>query len=178
MAVHKGRTAVYRFFDRGDALIYVGIAANPRRRWADHVSQSPWWDQVVTREVEWFDTRDGAEAAEALTIAHDRPRWNVAPGVLGAEVARPPRRSTWIPPVRFTSRRAEYQLAEEALTAARTRLEEVILDEMRAGVSATKIAPHTPWTYESLRTLAREHRVPRLRQPRVRSLRTPLERAS
>ncbi|OPC84191.1 hypothetical protein B4N89_27605 [Embleya scabrispora] len=178
MAVHKGRTAVYRFFDAGDALIYVGIATNPRRRWADHTSQSPWWGQVVTREVEWFDTRDEAESAEALTIAHDRPRWNVAPGVLGAEVARPPRRSTWTPSTHFTSRRADYHLAEQALTAARTRLEEVILEEMRAGVSATKIAPLTPWTYESLRTLAREHRVPRLRQPRVQSLRSSLGRAS
>jgi hypothetical protein len=52
MAVHEGRTALYKLYGQDDALLYVGISDNPRYRWTQHARTQPWWHEVVTREIE------------------------------------------------------------------------------------------------------------------------------
>jgi predicted GIY-YIG superfamily endonuclease len=71
------RTALYRFFDEGGALLYVGITAHVEARWLDHERTKPWWPQVATRTVEWFDTRPPALAAENRAVKEERPVYNV-----------------------------------------------------------------------------------------------------
>ncbi|MEV6738647.1 type II toxin-antitoxin system prevent-host-death family antitoxin [Streptomyces sp. NPDC051104] len=70
------RTAVYRLFDEDEALLYVGVAQDPRVRFRQHRREKPWWPQVAVREVEWHDSREQALKAEADTIARELPRHN------------------------------------------------------------------------------------------------------
>lgn len=74
------RTALYRLYDADRTLLYVGIAKTPEERWQQHATspRSPWWVQVVTKEVEWFESRDAADRAETAAINDERPRYNRA----------------------------------------------------------------------------------------------------
>ncbi|KAB7832513.1 GIY-YIG nuclease family protein [Streptomyces mobaraensis] len=85
-----GRTALYRLYDAHDTLLYVGIAGAPRRRWADHARDKgdAWWPEVVTKEVEWFDTRRAATKAELAAILSERPRHNAVGTLHNAHGAR------------------------------------------------------------------------------------------
>lgn len=69
-------TAVYRCFDAVDDLLYVGMTANPDRRFAAHARYSEWWPLTARTSIEWFDSRDAAGAAEKTAIKTERPRYN------------------------------------------------------------------------------------------------------
>lgn len=71
------RTALYRFYDKGGALLYVGITANLDERFAHHERFKPWWPQVAKKRVEWFDSRPPALVAELAAIKAERPLYNV-----------------------------------------------------------------------------------------------------
>lgn len=71
------RTALYRFFDADDELLYVGITYDPATRWKQHQSKAPWWRDVTMRTVEWYDDRPAAEAAERKAVQTEGPRYNV-----------------------------------------------------------------------------------------------------
>jgi prevent-host-death family protein len=76
MTEHAGRTAVYWLYDRRGALLYVGLARDPRARWRQHAETKAWWDSVELREVEWFATLLDAQAAESRSIREDKPIHN------------------------------------------------------------------------------------------------------
>jgi predicted GIY-YIG superfamily endonuclease len=85
------RTALYRLYDEDDDLLYVGITRNPERRWAQHAAEKSWWSRVIRRDVEWFETRPAALAAEEAAIALGRPAHNIdhnpaAPVVISVEI--------------------------------------------------------------------------------------------
>jgi hypothetical protein len=72
------RTALYRIRDEDDALIYIGITTpGIPFRWNGHQAIQPWWDEVRSLTVEWFDTRAEAEAAEKAAILAEQPKYNV-----------------------------------------------------------------------------------------------------
>jgi predicted GIY-YIG superfamily endonuclease len=71
-------STLYRFFDHAGALLYVGVAGNPGRRWEQHAKAKSWWATVATTTVEHFASRDEALAAEREAIANERPLHNVA----------------------------------------------------------------------------------------------------
>ncbi|MCU1616151.1 MAG: hypothetical protein JWO98_3691 [Frankiales bacterium] len=71
------RAALYRLFDQGGALLYVGVAANPRTRWSTHSKEKAWWCEVASKTVEWHGDRPTAEAAEVAAIVTEAPRYNV-----------------------------------------------------------------------------------------------------
>lgn len=71
-------TALYRFFNSVDALLYVGISDHPKRRFGQHFDDKPWWSEVDRWEVEWFANRALAEAAEAHAIRAEVPAFNLA----------------------------------------------------------------------------------------------------
>ena len=70
------RTALYRFFDEGGALLYVGITANTKERWLAHRYDKPWWPDVAEKTVEWFDNRTLALEAEKHAIVAELPAYN------------------------------------------------------------------------------------------------------
>lgn len=70
------RTALYRFFDADDVLLYVGITADIHKRWKTHAGVKPWWGDVTQQTVHWYDDRPTAEAAERIAIATEKPRYN------------------------------------------------------------------------------------------------------
>src|SRR5690606_13280027 len=47
------------------------------RRMAQHSRHKRWWPDVAHIDVEWFDTREAALAAERLAIVNERPTHNV-----------------------------------------------------------------------------------------------------
>lgn len=93
------RTALYRLFDGQDRLLYIGIASNPERRWAEHKNDKTWWPQVKRRTVEWHPSRLVAMTAEARAIKSEQPAHNIV-------IPDPADPMTW-PPPDWSARQAE-----------------------------------------------------------------------
>lgn len=173
MHVHQGRTAVYRFYDNAGALIYVGITNNPSRRWALHAHEKPWWGDVTLREVEWFTTREEAEAVESQLIDSRRPKWN-------SDGGEPPRgkpgltsgrlQKGWEPDEHILGLVAQYDEDQRTLAQARDTLEAEIARVMRTGVSATRISKFLPFSTPMIQAIGKRAGVPLLREPTVRAL--------
>ncbi|MGY6019564.1 GntR family transcriptional regulator [Streptomyces spinosirectus] len=77
-AARPGQTALYRFIDDSDRLLYVGITSNPAKRWADHrrYAATTWWPLAGRADVDWFDSRKDAAAAELRMIRTQAPLYN------------------------------------------------------------------------------------------------------
>ena len=71
------RTALYRMFDAGRALLYIGVSNNFGYRWKQHASAQSWWPEVQRQTVEWYPNRKDAEAAEVAAIKAEGPRHNI-----------------------------------------------------------------------------------------------------
>lgn len=71
-------TALYRLFDAGERLLYVGISSDPKQRWRTHAIEQKWWPEVAAKQVVWFGGRLDAAKAEAAIIRNERPRENLA----------------------------------------------------------------------------------------------------
>lgn len=69
-------TAVYRFYDSENNLLYVGMTHDLDERWATHERIQPWWLDVVRREFTWYDTRAAAEEVETTAAAVEKPRYH------------------------------------------------------------------------------------------------------
>lgn len=69
-------TAVYRFFDASERLLYVGIAYDPAERWKHHAAVTKWWKDAVDNTIDWYDTRAEAERAELTAIRYEKPVYN------------------------------------------------------------------------------------------------------
>ncbi|WP_395119625.1 hypothetical protein ACFCQI_01550 [Rhodanobacter sp. FW102-FHT14D06] len=69
-------TALYRHFDAGGDLLYVGISLSPFHRLAKHKEQSAWFGQVARITIAWLPDRKSARAAEHAAIIAERPKFN------------------------------------------------------------------------------------------------------
>ena len=79
-------TCVYRLYSERDDLIYVGLSMNLEQRLHAHAKRE-WWPEVTRCDVEWFDGREAAKAAERHAIATESPRHNQArPAALGIQI--------------------------------------------------------------------------------------------
>ncbi|MER5902987.1 GIY-YIG nuclease family protein [Streptomyces mirabilis] len=70
------RTALYRFYDAEDRLLYVGITSNPKARWRAHARDKYWWPEVSRKTIEWFETRKSAERIEKIEVEEESPAYN------------------------------------------------------------------------------------------------------
>lgn len=70
-------TALYRHFDDEGRLLYVGISLSPTYRLSQHRVSSAWFVRISRVEVEWFDDRGSAMAAEKHAIKSEKPEYNV-----------------------------------------------------------------------------------------------------
>lgn len=71
------RTAVYRI--RGDVgeLIYIGMTNSIPIRWNGHERVQPWWDEIRSLTVDWYESREEAAEVEKAAILAEQPKYNV-----------------------------------------------------------------------------------------------------
>lgn len=69
---------VYRAYDKAGQLLYIGSTKNWERRQGQHRSKTWWWPAVKRVDVETHPTVAEAREAEALAIAAEHPRMNIA----------------------------------------------------------------------------------------------------
>lgn len=69
--------ALYRFYDDGGQLLYVGITDEPGRRFAQHAAKKVWWRDVRGISIDWYDDREQVKAAERRAIRVERPVHNL-----------------------------------------------------------------------------------------------------
>ena len=90
-------TTLYRLFDEGGTLLYVGISERALRRMAEHEDSKPWWFDVRSATFETFASRGAAEDAETRAIGSEHPvynvRDNIEPGATTDHEARRERRA-------------------------------------------------------------------------------------
>lgn len=67
---------LYRFYDKGGVLLYVGITSVGPSRWSEHRRNRPWWHESKSATIEHFATREEAEAAERHAIRTEMPLYN------------------------------------------------------------------------------------------------------
>ncbi|MFF7329698.1 GntR family transcriptional regulator [Streptomyces sp. NPDC008150] len=73
------RTALYRYFDAKDELLYIGISNDPDFRRKAHLHEprpDNWPSKAVRRTIKWHDSRSLARKAEQEAIRAERPRYN------------------------------------------------------------------------------------------------------
>lgn len=161
--IHQGRTAVYQLYDQSGVLLYVGIATDPRSRWEEHSRVQSWWHEVTTREIEWLDTREEAERIETETIATRCPKYNDHPGMPDRTTpayAHTKKRAGWIAPQGLLGLFARYN--DEMQAAGRTRdlIERDLVEVLRTGVTASRIAKFVPWRAPTVLALAKKAGIP------------------
>lgn len=74
------RTCTYRFRREDRSLVYVGVTDDLESRLRAH-SRKPWWPEVVSTEVVWFDDRLSALYEETRAIDNENPTYNDRPGI-------------------------------------------------------------------------------------------------
>ncbi|MFF7476646.1 GIY-YIG nuclease family protein [Streptomyces sp. NPDC008092] len=72
-----GQTAVYRIYDNAGSLLYVGMGNNPMNRWSSHAARHTWWSEAASFRVEWYATRQEAQAVEKTAIRSEDPKRNI-----------------------------------------------------------------------------------------------------
>lgn len=72
------RTALYRIRGDCDVLLYIGISNCVPIRWNSHMRVQPWWDELRSLTVDWYDKREDAEEAEKAAIRAELPKYNKA----------------------------------------------------------------------------------------------------
>jgi len=71
------KEALYRFYSDAGHLLYVGITSNPGMRMGQHAATKPWWDEVRSVTIEWYESRGEVAAAETRAIAIEHPLYNI-----------------------------------------------------------------------------------------------------
>lgn len=72
-----GRAVLYRYFDAGGRLLYVGICDSLPRRHEQHRRNAPWFSRVARMDAEWHEDRGAALAAEKEAIRNEGPVHNI-----------------------------------------------------------------------------------------------------
>jgi hypothetical protein len=124
-ALAARRTGLYRLFDHGGVLLYIGIGYVPERRWKHHRRYKSWWPDVDPSRttVVWYDDREAAESNELAAIRDERPIHNLVtsddqgciwlkPSPEGKKRGRPPNLG---PPKVFLNVRIDPAVRREAI---------------------------------------------------------------
>jgi hypothetical protein len=78
---------LYRHFDAGGALLYVGVSRQLKGRINGHRYNSVWFGDVEKTTIEKFSCRRDALAAEGAAIRNEKPKFNINAS-LGEETTR------------------------------------------------------------------------------------------
>lgn len=73
-----GPTDVYRLYDYGGRLLYIGISNAPDLRFRQHADDKRWWPYVDEERTKLthYPTRDQALRAEEYAIKRELPMYN------------------------------------------------------------------------------------------------------
>ncbi|MGQ9348922.1 GIY-YIG nuclease family protein [Mycolicibacterium gilvum] len=74
--LNPGGQYLYRLYDKGGRLLYVGITDNCFRRWKEHSKDKEWWRHVHQFTQDWYPDRQSVEAAERRAISTEAPLFN------------------------------------------------------------------------------------------------------
>lgn len=69
--------ALYRFYNDGGQLLYVGITNDPPRRMKRHSEKKNWWPKVRGMTFDWYPDRPSVMAAEKRAIRIENPLHNI-----------------------------------------------------------------------------------------------------
>jgi predicted GIY-YIG superfamily endonuclease len=67
---------LYRWFDKDDNLLYVGISFNAYNRAKGHKQEAEWWADATMMTIEKFANRELAYEAEIRAIQTENPKHN------------------------------------------------------------------------------------------------------
>lgn len=70
-------TTLYRFYDKDNNLLYVGITGLMPRRINQHAAKSEWHKYAIRAELEHFASRQEAAVAETNAIKNELPKYNI-----------------------------------------------------------------------------------------------------
>jgi hypothetical protein len=68
---------LYRHFDAGGNLLYVGVSFCAVLRLSQHRKAAGWYGDIVRVEIERFPTREDVLTAERKAIAEEKPKHNI-----------------------------------------------------------------------------------------------------
>jgi hypothetical protein len=68
---------LYRHFDETSQLLYVGVSLSAAQRLAQHRDHAHWFERITRVEMQNFDSRDQALAAERMAIQTENPLFNI-----------------------------------------------------------------------------------------------------
>lgn len=80
---------LYRFYNKDERLLYVGISLSAATRASQHRTQKPWWPDVARMDVEHLATREAALGAERRAIWAEHPMHNIAHNHTGSDRMQP-----------------------------------------------------------------------------------------
>jgi hypothetical protein len=69
-------TSLYRYYDSGGKLLYVGISVSAAGRMAQHYETAPWFENLASVKVEKYSNREAALLAEKNAIVTEKPMFN------------------------------------------------------------------------------------------------------
>ncbi|GLP64251.1 hypothetical protein TUSST3_08710 [Streptomyces sp. TUS-ST3] len=157
--IHTARTALYRLYDGGGVLLYVGITNMPNVRFDAH-TMKPWWSQVAHKDVTWFDNRQQASQAEVLAIRNEHPVHNSMHAVPGVPdvvtlvaIEEPEPEATELDE-RIRAAAQERRRAEDALVSADAELRALLVEGRAAGKGPSHMAKLTGFTREWVAKIA------------------------
>lgn len=70
-------STLYRYYDKNNVLLYVGISVNAVYRFTQHKNKSSWVDDIERIEIEKFESKKEASEAEVKAIRNEKPLYNV-----------------------------------------------------------------------------------------------------
>jgi|1185.fasta_scaffold03481_5 hypothetical protein len=70
-------TALYRFYDASNALLYVGISRSLPDRWNWHRCRTDWYARAHSVALSFYPSRRDAFRAEAAAIRTQHPQFNI-----------------------------------------------------------------------------------------------------
>lgn len=72
---NTGRHLVYRVYGNNGELLYVGVSWNPFAVVERHCDVSPYWEDVASIKLDWFDSISQALEGESSAIASEHPKY-------------------------------------------------------------------------------------------------------
>lgn len=75
-SARQATTALYRWYDAANRLLYIGITNDVAVRQSSHAKRSSWAEFAARSTVQRFSTRQEAEVAEVKAIKAERPLFN------------------------------------------------------------------------------------------------------